>query len=423
MKDVHFMSLHEAAELIKSQKISPVTLVEACLARIERHNSATNAFITVLADEAREQAKKAEAEIKGGTYRGQLHGIPVAFKDMYDTEGIKTTAGFKYFKNRVPKEDAAVVKKLKEAGAIVIGKTNMHELAMGTTSLVSAFGPVHNPWNPDYIAGGSSGGSAVAIALGMCFATVDTDAIGSCRLPASCCGVVGYKCTWGLIDNSGVLAGERTDETILKLAAVGIMAREAADIAIVADALVVSDKKYTDKLKKKPEQVVGIVTNFGATEQVRKQFEQAVSELKKLGFKTVEVTAPFSENPDMQGMDLARKTVDKDIFSKVDVLVLPTTATEVLESKAAGKDAQALSPQNTFFVNYYGLPAISVPCGFDANGLPLGLQIVGRTDEDCNVMQVADAYQQATRWTHEHPHDTALPAPSKGLLGSIFGRK
>lgn len=420
MKDIHFASLHEAAELIKSQKLSPVTLVEACLERIEKYNPATNAFITVLADEAREQAKKAEAEIKGGTYRGPLHGIPVAFKDMYDTEGIKTTAGFKYFKNRVPKKDAAAVKKLKDAGAIVIGKTNMHELAMGTTSLVSAFGPVHNPWNTDYIAGGSSGGSAVAIALGMCFATVDTDAIGSCRLPASCCGVVGYKCTWGLIDNSGILDGERTDETILKLAAVGIMTRDVADTAIVAEALTESDKKYTSKLTKKPGQVIGVVTNFGATDSVRKQFDQAVAQLKKLGFKTVEVEAPFSENPDMQGMDQARKSASKTIFGKADVLVLPTTASEVLEAKAAGKEAQALSPQNTFFVNYYGLPAISVPCGFDTNGLPIGLQVVGQPDQDDAVMQVAQAYQQATQLTTKHPQESALSAPKKGFLSSLF---
>ena len=419
MKDIHFMSLHEVAELVKGQELSPVALVEACLARIEKYNPATNAFITVLADEARAQAKKAESEIKSGMYRGPLHGIPVAFKDMYDTEGIKTTAGFKYFKNRVPKKDAAAVQKFKDAGAIVIGKTNMHELAMGTTSLVSAFGSVHNPWNPQYIAGGSSGGSAVAVALGMCFVTVDTDAIGSCRLPASCCGVVGYKCTWGLIDNSGILEGERTDETILKLAAVGIMGRDVADIAIATEAL--TGKGYSGKLTKKPDQVIGVVTNFGASDQVREHFSQAVAELKKLGFKTVEVIAPFSENPDMQGMDQARKTADT-IFGKADVLVLPTTATEVLEAKAAGKDPQALSPQNTFFVNYYGLPAISVPCGFDTNGLPLGLQIVGRTGEDDSVMQLANAFQKATQWADKHPHDTALPAPKKGFLHSLFSK-
>ena len=422
MKNVYYMSLQEVADLIRTRKISPVDVVEACLERIEKFSPTTNAFITVLANEAREQAKQAEKEIQAGTYRGPLHGIPVAFKDMFDSAGIKTTAGFKYFKKRVPQKDAVAITRLKEAGAIVVGKTNMHELAMGTTSLVSAFGPVHNPWNIDYIAGGSSGGSAVAIALGMCFATVDTDAIGSCRLPASCCGVIGYKCTWGLIDNSGVLEGERADEVILKLATVGVMTRDVTDTAIVVDAL--AGTSFTKSLSKKATDLrVGVVNNFGATDQLRKHFDEAVAELKKLGYKTTEVAAPFSENPDMQGMDAGRKTINKTLFKDVDVLVLPTTATEVLEAKAAGRDPQALSPQNTFFANYYGLPAISVPCGFDDKGLPIGFQIVGKQDDDSTVLQLAQAYQRATDWSQKHPVDpTASAAPSKGLLGSLFNR-
>lgn len=399
----HYQTITELSNLIKEQKLSPVELVTECLARIEKLNPELNAFITVTSDQALADAKQAEEEIKAGTWRGPLHGIPVALKDMYDTAGIKTTAAFKYFKDRTPKEDAAVVTKLKEAGAVIVGKTNMHELAMGTTSTVSAFGPVHNPWDQDYIAGGSSGGSAVAVASGMCFATIDTDAIGSTRLPAAACGVVGYKCTWGLIDNTGVLAGERADEVILKLATVGIITRGVADTALVADILAARDKKFVDALQKKTEQRIGVVTNYEASSDIRTACNDAIDALKKLGFQTGEIEAPFDPNPNMAKIDDSRKTADKDIFKDVDVLVLPTTASDVPKIKDVGANPQAFSPQNTFFANYFGLPAISVPCGNDANGLPIGLQIVGKTGEDCSVMQIALAYQNATDWHKQHP--------------------
>ncbi|MGH7158200.1 MAG: amidase [Candidatus Saccharimonadales bacterium] len=397
----HFETITEISKLIKEQKLSPVTLVEECLTQIDKLNPKINAFITVLADQTRKDAQQAAQEIKAGRWRGPLHGVPVAFKDMYDTAGIKTTAAFEYFKERVPQKDAAAVRALKEAGAIVLGKTNMHKLAMGTTSLDSAFGPVRNPWNNKYIAGGSSGGSAAAVASGMTFATVDTDAIGSTRLPAACCGVVGYKCTWGKLDNSGILEGEKTDEVILKLASVGIITRSVDDTALVADAL--GKTSYAKALPGKPEsQRIGVVTNFGADDAVREHFAAAVKVLEKSGFTTSPTEAPFSENPDMKQIDKNRKNAG-DIFEKVDVLVLPTTATVVPTVKNIGDDPQALSPQNTFFANYFGLPAVSIPAGFDANGLPVGLQIVGKTGDDISVLQVALAFQQATQWTKRHP--------------------
>jgi aspartyl-tRNA(Asn)/glutamyl-tRNA(Gln) amidotransferase subunit A len=193
---------------VRMQKVSPVEVVHACLSRIEQFNPKLNAFITVLADQALAQARVAEAEIKAEKWRGPLHGIPVGIKDFYDTAGIKTTAAFEGFKDRVPGKDAAAVAKLKEAGAIIVGKMNMHRLGMGTTGLESYYGPVVNPRNAEYIPGGSSAGSAAAVASGMCYATLDTDAIGSCRLPAACCGVVGFKGTCGLIDPQGILEGE-----------------------------------------------------------------------------------------------------------------------------------------------------------------------------------------------------------------------
>jgi aspartyl-tRNA(Asn)/glutamyl-tRNA(Gln) amidotransferase subunit A len=236
----------------------------------------------------------------------------------------------------------------------------------------------------------------------MCYATVDTDAVGSTRLPAACCGVVGYKCTWGRLDNTGVLAGEKADPIILKLATVGIMARDVVDVALVADAL--ADTTYAKDLKKTDaSQHVGIVTNFGADEPIRKHFDAALSVVEKLGYTTTNTAAPIVENPDMGHMDEVRKTVNVDVFKDVEVLMLPTTATTVLKAKDVGENPQALSPQNTFFANYYGLPAISVPCGFDDDGLPIGIQFVGKLDDDVSVLRVALAYQNATDWSKKHP--------------------
>src|SRR5215204_1718704 len=235
---MHYDSIGALSRRIQEQTVSPVDVVDACLKRIATLNPVLNAFITVMADDARDQAKKAEAEIRSGGWRGPLHGVPVAVKDFYDTAGVTTTAGFEQFKDRVPDTDAEAVRRLRRAGAIVVGKTNMDALGMATTGLTSFFGPVRNPWNVNYIAGGSSAGSAAAVASGMCYATVDTDAIGSCRLPAACCGVVGFKGTYGLISSQGILAGEAPpEEMIVWFGHPGVMARQVADAALVVDAL------------------------------------------------------------------------------------------------------------------------------------------------------------------------------------------
>src|SRR2546425_12563227 len=201
-------SLTETSDQIRAAALSPVAVVNECLKKIAA-SSALNGFITVLAARALAAPRDAEREIGAGRWLGPLHGIPIGIKDFYDTAGIRTTAAFKAFANRVPTRDAAAVAQLKRAGAIIIGKTNMHELGQGATSLVSDFGPVKNPWNADYIAGGSSGGSAAAVATGMCFATLDTDAVGSCRLPAACCGVVGFKQTYAFVSTQGVMEREK----------------------------------------------------------------------------------------------------------------------------------------------------------------------------------------------------------------------
>src|SRR5215207_3405346 len=241
---MHYDSIGALSRRIQLQTVSPVDVVDACLKRIATLNPVLNAFITVMADDARDQARAAEAEITSGRWRGPLHGLPVAVKDFYDTAGVTTTAGFGQFKDRVPDADAEVVKRLRQAGAIVIGKTNMDALGMATTGLTSYFGPVRNPWNSVYVTGGSSAGSAAAVAAGLCFATVDTDAVGSVRLPAACCGVVGFKGSPDLISLQGVLGDEPVDDFVRWMAHAAVTTRSAADAALALNALAVRDEDF-----------------------------------------------------------------------------------------------------------------------------------------------------------------------------------
>src|SRR5205814_5360588 len=199
------LDLNEASQLLRSKKISPVQLTQECLSRIERFNGKLNAFITVTADSALAEARVAESEIQRGGWRGPLHGMPIALKDIVDTVGLPTTAASGLFKDRIPTRDAEVVRRLKAAGAVFLGKTNLHEFAFGGSSVISYFGPVRNPWDPTYSAGGSSGGSAVAVAARLCYAAIGTDTGGSVRQPASYCGIVGLKPTYGRVSASGVI--------------------------------------------------------------------------------------------------------------------------------------------------------------------------------------------------------------------------
>jgi aspartyl-tRNA(Asn)/glutamyl-tRNA(Gln) amidotransferase subunit A len=406
----HYSSIKELSKSIREQTFSPVEIVEACLQRIEDLNPKLNTFITVLAAQALAQAKTAEAEIKAGTWRGPLHGIPVGIKDFYDTAGIKTTAAFEHFKDRVPPRDAVSVAKLKDAGAIIIGKTNLHQLGAGTTSLVSYYGAVHNPWNMDYIAGGSSGGSAAAVASGMCYATLDTDAIGSCRLPASCCGVVGFKPTYGLINSKGILEGEKADEAIKWLAHPGITTRGVEDTALLVDVLAEQNRKangvdYLAPLDNDKKFRIGVGNKFKADNEVSRGFEKAIETLRELGHPMSDAPAAF-ENPgfDIHNIEADRKAVSGRFFTDIDLLALPTTTTATPTVKDASANPLALSADNTFFANYYGLPAISIPCGFDTHGLPLGLQIVGKPWDEPGVLRLAYQYQKATQWSARRPN-------------------
>ena len=409
MRQVHSAVIDEVTDItsthrrLQAGEVSPSEVVRACLERIEQLNPKLNAFITVLADQALAQARVADDEIKAGKWRGPLHGIPVAIKDFYDTAGIRTTAADEHLQDRIPSKDAASVAKLKEAGAIIIGKTNMHRLGMGTTGLDSYFGPVHNPWNDQYIAGGSSAGSAAAVASGMCYATLDTDAIGSCRLPAACCGVVGLKGTYGLIDASGILEGEQDPgEMIRWFNSPGIMTRSAGDTALMLDVLATRNARgaasYSDGLAKDRRLRVGVGNNFRVAEPVMNAFEQAVDAIGDLGFSMIGAAVPFGDPAaGLDNIEADRKAIAGQAFKDIDLLLLPTTTSTVPTVKEAGTNPQALSAENTVFANYYGLPAISIPCGFDRNDMPLGLQIVGKPWDEANVLYLAAQFERMNR--------------------------
>ena len=404
---LHYARIGTISAAIRALRVSPVDLVDLCLSRIDRLNPRLNAFITVLHDRARAAARQAEHEIRAGGWRGALHGVPVAVKDFYDTAGIRTTAGFERFKDRVPRKDADVVAALDRAGAVLLGKTNMHQLGTGTTGLESGFGAVRNPWNDAFIPGGSSSGSAAAVAAGLCYATIDTDAIGSCRLPAACCGVVGFKASYGAISARGILDGEPVDEAILWLAHPAITTRGVADTAIVFAAVAKENttlKAASDDASSAPRLRIGLAEPPPSSADVAAAFTAAVETIRGLGHEVVPAAAPFDvpRFGDLRTIATDRQTVADHRFKDVDVVVLPTLTTTVPTVEASA-NPQSLSPANTLFANYFGLPAISVPCGFDRAGLPLGIQVVGKPSNEATVLRVAREYEAASTWSGAHP--------------------
>jgi aspartyl-tRNA(Asn)/glutamyl-tRNA(Gln) amidotransferase subunit A len=402
-------SLGEVSDAIRQRQVSPVDVVTACLDRIERLQPRLNAFITVAADEALHAANAAGKEIEQGRWKGPLHGIPVGIKDFYDTAGLKTTAGFERFKDRIPKKDAAAVEKLERAGAIVIGKTNMHTLGTGTTGLDSCFGPVTNPWNANYIPGGSSSGSAAAVASGLCYATLDTDAIGSCRLPAACCGVVGYKGSYGAIDLNGILEGEQPpDDTIRWLSHAGITTRRVRDAALVFEVLAAhaddSRLRSREALSSDRPLRIGVADNCRMDKEISKALETALVTIRSLGHPVSQASAPLTDfSKGIATIQSDRQAISRLAFTDVDVLVLPTTAAATPTIEAAQQNPLALSPALTMFANYYGLPAVSVPCSLDSRGLPVGLQIVAKRGDDDAVLQLASQYEAAAGFVTRHP--------------------
>jgi len=397
----YYLTIGEVHSRLRNREISATDLTNETLSRIDAVNPRLNAFAVVLADRARQDAARADAEIAAGQSRGPLHGVPVGIKDFYDTAGIKTTAASDRFLNRTPQADAVSVTRLKDAGAVIVGKMNMHTLGMGTTGLDSAFGPAKNPWSERHIPGGSSSGSAAAVAAGLCWATLDTDAVGSCRLPAACCGVVGFKGTYDLISTRGILEGEKADDVILKLSHAGVTTRCAADSAVLLAALVPGGSVSAPRTRLR----VGVADSVKADPVVMRACRAAADVIASLGHETVAAAASLQTPPfgDLHSIDADRKSISGRAFSDIDVFILPTLPGRVPLVDAVRGHAQGLSAALTMFANYFGLPAISVPCGFDEGGLPLAFQIVGKPRDDSTVLELAAQYEAGRPETVRHP--------------------
>jgi aspartyl-tRNA(Asn)/glutamyl-tRNA(Gln) amidotransferase subunit A len=456
------ISILEIADRIRRRSVSPVELTRECLARIEKLNPTLNAFVTVTAESALAQARAAEEEIRHGKWRGPLHGVPIGLKDLVDTAGVRTTAASAIFKDRVPAEDAEVVRWLKEAGAVLLGKQNLHEFAYGGSSMVSYFGEVRNPWNTDYIAGGSSGGSAASVAAGLGFAAIGTDTAGSIRLPAAYCGVVGLKPTYGRVSARGVIPLSRS------LDHVGPITGSVADAAVMLNVIAGYDARdlasvdkpvsdWVSAIRQEPKSLrVGIPRAFFFEEldtEVASAVEQAMVVLRNIVAEVREVSVPVDTDRTLQSAESyayhaesvakqpelyqpetlrrilsgenitarayihSRRALEEDrraigaIFDEVDVLVTPTaripppTIVELKNNRDLLRPREMLMLRNTRPANVWGLPAISVPCGFTAGGLPIGLQIIGPHWREDLVLRLAYAYEQATAW---HKRDVPM---------------
>lgn len=456
--DLPAVTLWEASELVRTKKVSPRELTAACLARIQQLNPMLNAFITVTAEQATADAQRAEAEIMKGRWRGPLHGIPLGLKDLFDTAGVRTTGGSGQFAQRIPIEDADAVRRLKAAGAVILGKQNLHELGLGATSAASHFGPVRNPWNREYVAGGSSGGSAAAVAASLCYGALGTDTGGSVRLPASFCGTVGLKPTYGRVSTRGVLP------LSWSLDHVGPLTRSVLDAAVLLQAIAGYDAKdpysvdrpvpsLTAAIRRSPASLrVGVPREYffaSLHADVQTAVEQAIDVLSKLTAGVQEVVVPV--NPEMhlavmlaegfafhaarvretpqlfqppvlgrlrggEAVSTAtyinqRRELDQirraapSLFAHVDLLVTPTIPSLPIPIVEAQDDqaGTALFARNTRPFNAYGLPAVSIPCGFAKNGLPIGLQIVGPPWGEESVLRLAYAFEHATAFQTRRP--------------------
>jgi aspartyl-tRNA(Asn)/glutamyl-tRNA(Gln) amidotransferase subunit A len=472
--DLTTLTLIEAADAVRARRVSPTELVKACLARIDVYNPKLNAFITVTRDAALRRAAALEADLQSGTIRGPLHGVPIALKDNIDTAGVRTTAASSVFDDRVPTEDAEVARRLAAAGAIVIGKLNLHEFANGGTSATSYYGPVRNPWALDRNPGGSSGGSAAAVAAGLCYGALGTDTGGSIRTPASYCSIVGLKPTYGLVSIRGIIP------LVLSLDHCGPMTRSVADAALMLQVLAGYDRLDIASVEHPAENYVAALSapvkglRVGVARapffdhldaDVAKAMDGALRTIATLTAGLTDVMLPTTRDVNLNGemyayheplftqmagryqiptrrnlqnggstkaadyirgrwaLDLIRRTID-DSFRDVDVVVLPTrrhtprTVDAALEREETDKPRNP-ELENTGQFNVYGIPAISVPCGFTDAGLPVGLMIAGPRFSEGRVLALARAFEQATDWHSRRPPlapDTPVP-PLKHVEG------
>jgi aspartyl-tRNA(Asn)/glutamyl-tRNA(Gln) amidotransferase subunit A len=458
--ELSYLSITEAARGLRRKEFSPVELAQGCLKRIESIDGKLHSFITVTADLALEQARRAEQELRAGTDKGPLLGIPIALKDLYATQGIRTTCHSAMLLDWLPDHDATAVTKLREAGTVLLGKLAMHEFAFGGPSVDAPFPAVRNPWNTAHIPGGSSSGSGAALAAGLCLGSLGSDTGGSIRTPSSHCAVVGMKPTYGRVSRWGVVPlGWSLDHA-------GPMARKVEDCAILLQAIAGFDPKdpaaanvpvpdFRSELRQGIKGVrVGIPRahwfneNKGTDPETEAAFDAAVKTLESLGAIILDLDGqPFSfarkanqtilvaegyayhekrfqESPEKFGSSVRRRLLEGGFlsaadyiaalrartalneqicanFSRVDVLATPTVPRPPEAFDTLDPNEQNLRPSFTNPFNLTGLPAISLPCGFTNNGLPMGLQIIAPAFAEGTALRVAYAYEQATEW-HKH---------------------
>ncbi|MCC6707834.1 MAG: aspartyl/glutamyl-tRNA amidotransferase subunit A [Gammaproteobacteria bacterium] len=465
--DVLNLSLREAARKVRDGSVSPVELVEASLARIAALDGSLHAFISVFADQATAVAKAMEAMARAGHILGPLHGVPLALKDNIAVQGFATTAGSKILADAISSEDATVAQRLRQAGAIFVGKLNMHEFAWGGTSANPHYGTVANPWNTSRFAGGSSGGSGAALAARMCYGTLGTDTGGSIRLPSAINGVVGIRPTYGRVSNHGIIPLAWSMDTA------GPLARDAADCALMfqviaghdprdpaSDACAVSD--YTalrdDILSGLRIGVIPGYFDAHLQKPVHDAVSRALAQFVNLGAQLVEVSIPniqanisaqltieasepstyhqqwLRERPQDYGEDVRtllevgellpathylqaqryRSTLRRDFlaaFNKVDVFICPTLpftatplgATEVVIEHDTPEDMLGAIMRFTGIPSLTGLPALSLPCGFDGDGMPIGMQLIGKPFGEQALFNIGTAYQAVTDFHTQSP--------------------
>ncbi len=464
--DPCLLTIEELSSLLERRELSPVELVEAMLERISASNAELNAYITVTAELAIEQARRAEQEIAQGNRRGPLHGIPYAAKDLCFTAGVRTTAGSKIHADFVPTYDATVVRRLREAGAVLIGKAGLHENAYGITSTNPHFGAVHNPWDLARIPGGSSGGSSAGLSAGLCSFSLGSDTGGSIRIPASFCSVTGLKPTFGRVSRYGVFPlGHTLDH-------VGPFTLTAADAWPVFAAMSGPDRHDQSTVERplgeprfatEPNLAgrrVGVPAKFYFDQidpEVDAAVRKALVDLEALGAEIVEVETPDIEEmntiarltllaeatavhvrtldarPDDYGADqlalldqgrfvtavdylnaqrrrrqlnaeFYRAMAGIDVLAAPAVAVLPARIGETnLTVSGVEHDVRLMTTRNARALNLTGLPILTLPCGFSRTSLPIGLQLVGKLFDEKGLLEVGQAYQQASDWHRRRP--------------------
>ena len=464
--DLFYLTIAEASGLLRDRRLSPVELVDAHLRRIQETDGGLNSFVTLLADEAVAEARSAEAEIGAGRYRGPLHGIPFGLKDLFYTSGVRTTVGSRTMADFVPDWDATVTERLKDSGAVLMGKLHMREFAMGPISDNPYLGTARNPWDTERTTGGSSCGSGSSVAAGQCMGALGSDTGGSVRIPASLCGIVGLKPTFGRVSRRGVFPLSWSMDTV------GVMTRGVEDAALMLNAIAGHDPLDTsssvepagDFTSTLGQDVVGLRLGISSEffydvvdAEVRESVKEAARVLEGLGASVEEVSIPLAgdvvaistpisgaessdvhwerllEHPDeiseyargrleagalVTGVDYVRaqqvRTVFnrqmEDAFGRVDILLTPTTPVaaprigeETVQVGEATEQVIPLLSRLTRPFNLPGTPAVTVPCGFTSAGLPIGLQLAGRLFDEATVLRVAYAYEQATGWHKRRP--------------------